>query len=246
MPVESRDRGRVDDHAPLAGRVGLALGHRGRRHRNHVERADQVDVDHPRERFEPMRPFFAHSPLGQRDAGAIDQTVQSAEFLDGRLDARSADARLVTSVSTKRTLGPNSAASASPGPFLHVGNHRPAAAGDKPPHAGRSQSRSAAGNQERVIGDLHDGRSVGLNDRARVWESSRAPPAPSPSPARERGEGLQDANAGGTAQIRSMIVAVAMPWPMHITCKPVFPPVVSRPMSILDIRPAPVAPSGWP
>ena len=43
-----------------------------------------------------------------------------------------------------------------------------------------------------------------------------------------------------------MMVAVAMPCPMHIVWSPSVPPVASRPASIFAISPAPVAPSGWP
>src|SRR5919107_4563483 len=46
--------------------------------------------------------------------------------------------------------------------------------------------------------------------------------------------------------IRSRIVAVDMPWPMHMTCRPNCPSVASRPASIFAMRPAPVAPKGWP
>src|SRR3712207_8209923 len=42
------------------------------------------------------------------------------------------------------------------------------------------------------------------------------------------------------------MVAVDMPCPMHMTCNPNCPSVASRPASIFAIRPAPVAPRGWP
>src|SRR5580704_7173580 len=45
-------------------------------------------------------------------------------------------------------------------------------------------------------------------------------------------------------QIRSMIVAVAIPCPMHMTCNPVDFPVASSPVTILAIKAAPVAPRG--
>ena len=43
-----------------------------------------------------------------------------------------------------------------------------------------------------------------------------------------------------------MVDAGDMPWPMHMTWRPNWPSVASRPASILAMRPAPVAPSGWP
>jgi hypothetical protein len=44
--------------------------------------------------------------------------------------------------------------------------------------------------------------------------------------------------------IRSMIVQVACPWPMHITCRPSERLCCSIALHIFAIRPAPVAPSG--
>jgi hypothetical protein len=50
LAVVGGDAGGRDQNAALArGCIGLVLGHRLGGQANHVERADQVDRDHPRE-----------------------------------------------------------------------------------------------------------------------------------------------------------------------------------------------------
>lgn len=65
----------------------------------------------------------------------------------------------------------------------------------------------------------------------------------------EGGPLRQGSAAGGLADwpatyARSTIVAVAIPWPMHITCSPYRPPTRSSSWTSLVMRIAPVAPSG--
>ena len=84
LPLERRDRGRVDDHAALA--VGQRLQPRHRRHgqAHHVERADQVDPDDPLEAGQRHRPVAADHPRRGRHAGTVDQHPHRPQRLDLR------------------------------------------------------------------------------------------------------------------------------------------------------------------
>jgi len=91
-------RSRVDDHATLAVLTGLVRGHYDRRETDHVERADEVDVDDVPEGVERVRlPVLADDERGRTDPGAVDDAAQAAELADGCVDGF-LDARFVADV----------------------------------------------------------------------------------------------------------------------------------------------------
>ena len=79
LAFERRDRGGVDDHPPLPLGVGVVLGHGLGRQANGIERADQIDVDHRREKFERHRPLAPQHAGGLTHTGAIDGEMELAE-----------------------------------------------------------------------------------------------------------------------------------------------------------------------
>ena len=77
LPVIGGDRrGRNNDAAFTLER--FEPGHRSRGEADHVERADQIDADHPVEIGKRMRPIAADDALGDADAGAVDQHPRRA------------------------------------------------------------------------------------------------------------------------------------------------------------------------
>ena len=88
LALERGDRRRVDDDPTLAGAGRLVPGHRHRGQPQHVERAHQVDVDHPVEQAEVMRPGIpVDDPGAPADAGAVHhdpQWPQRSRLLHGR------------------------------------------------------------------------------------------------------------------------------------------------------------------
>ncbi len=77
LTVERRDRGGVDDHA-AAVTVGLVGRHRRRREADHIEGADQVDLDRRRKRVQRRRLALAQDPSGRADPSAVDQHPKRA------------------------------------------------------------------------------------------------------------------------------------------------------------------------
>ena len=86
LAVIGGNRGGRDHDAALAGRQRLQLRHLRRRKPQHVEGADQVDLDHPVEIGKRHRAVAADHALGDADAGAVDQHARRAMRLGGRGD----------------------------------------------------------------------------------------------------------------------------------------------------------------
>ena len=115
LAVEGGDRGGVDADAALALLVGLVLAHRRGRQAQHVEGADQVDLDHVGEELEVVGAALVGDPLGPADAGAADRDPQAA--VGARRPARPRPRpppRRSRRPATKLAPAPSSAASASP------------------------------------------------------------------------------------------------------------------------------------
>ena len=112
LAVVGGDRGRVDADAALALLVGLVLAHRGGGEAEHVEGADQVDLDDVGEVLELVGAALAGDPLGPADAGAADRDPQPALGAAARSTAAATASSSVTSASTNSRA--SSAASASP------------------------------------------------------------------------------------------------------------------------------------
>jgi hypothetical protein len=87
LAVVSRDRGGVDRDSALAGVERIGLAQVGGEQAQGVERADQVDLDHPLVVGERLRAVAADDALGDADAGAVDQdagtSVLRVRLLDG-------------------------------------------------------------------------------------------------------------------------------------------------------------------
>ena len=86
LAVIGRDRSGVDHDAALAACKRLQLRHRRCRKPQHVEGADQVDLDNPLEIGKRVRRVAADHALGNTDAGAIDQHARRAVRLGGLRD----------------------------------------------------------------------------------------------------------------------------------------------------------------
>ena len=150
LPVVGGDRRGVDADPALALGVGLVAEHRRRGEAQHVERADQVDLDDGLERVGGVRPALTRRLLRPADAGAADGDPQAVRRPPPRRPpARSWSRR------TGRTRPSSSAASASPRSALRsaIGDVR--AAGSQSPSGGRSQSRRAARHQRSAPVDSH-------------------------------------------------------------------------------------------
>ena len=81
LPVIGGDRGGRDDHAALAVIERIERRHRVGGEPDGVERADEVDVDHPREILERHRPVAADDAARRRDAGAVDEDARRPELV---------------------------------------------------------------------------------------------------------------------------------------------------------------------
>ena len=115
LAVVGGDRGGVDADAALALLVGLVLAHRRRRQAQHVEGADQVDLDHVGEELEVVGAALVGDPLGPADPGAADRDAQPAVGGRGPLDRRRRPPpRRSRRPRRSSRPSPSSAASASP------------------------------------------------------------------------------------------------------------------------------------
>src|SRR6476469_8868543 len=72
----------VDNYAALAARIRRVARHRRGRKSQRIERADQINVDDPAERLEPVWAVLSYDAFAWRDTGAIDQTMQAAESFE--------------------------------------------------------------------------------------------------------------------------------------------------------------------
>jgi hypothetical protein len=102
-----------------------------------------------------VRRVLAERALGERDAGAVHQNLQTAELLHGERDGRLA-------VGFGRHIGPDEAPAELGGELLarlalQVGDHHLGAVFRRHARACRAEARSAAGDQEYAISDLHQG-----------------------------------------------------------------------------------------
>ncbi len=88
LPVVGRDRGGVDAHAPFAVLQRLRGDHRCGSEAQHVEGADQVDLDGGLKRQQRVRAARARKLLGPADAGAAHGDAQPAIRRRGLLYGR--------------------------------------------------------------------------------------------------------------------------------------------------------------
>ena len=152
--VRGDRRGVDDDPALLVDRLGRGdpLG----RQPDHVERADEVDVDDLDERVErERRAVAAEQPAGGADAGAVDHHPQRAE-LAGRVERR-AHRGLVGHVARRRTPRPRRGCAAASSPLEDGRSSRttlaPALTSRRA--VARPEPGRAAGHQRDAAVDVH-------------------------------------------------------------------------------------------
>jgi hypothetical protein len=154
LTVESRDRGGVDDHTALAVCVRLGFGNRRSGQTQHIEAADQVDVDHLGETAQRMRAVLAEDLLATDDAGAVDQTVEAAKGFYRRLHG-SFSGGFVADVGDNALCAQTLSLSGH-GFGVHVHQHHFGAGTDQQFSGGRTEARCAAGDDKNLVLDLHD------------------------------------------------------------------------------------------
>eukprot|EP01022_Parablepharisma_sp_SALTPOND_P035227 TRINITY_DN945_c0_g1_i1.p1 TRINITY_DN945_c0_g1~~TRINITY_DN945_c0_g1_i1.p1 ORF type:complete len:1221 (+),score=475.85 TRINITY_DN945_c0_g1_i1:429-4091(+) len=89
LAIEGRHRGGGHDHAALAFGQWFGVGHAGGHQADHVEGADQVDVDDAAEVVQrDGAAILAHHAAGAADAGAVDQDARHAIGCLGGLQGR--------------------------------------------------------------------------------------------------------------------------------------------------------------
>ena len=156
LAVVGGDRGGVDADAALALGVGLVVAHRRRGEAQHVEGADQVDLDHLGEDLEVVGAALVGDPLGPADAGAADRDPQPAVVRAAALD-RGGDGRRRRSRRSRRRSrpAPSSAASASPFSALRSAIVTLAPGRGQRPRGRLAEPRGPAGDQRSCSLDLH-------------------------------------------------------------------------------------------
>ncbi|MCY1534263.1 hypothetical protein D9M68_696270 [compost metagenome] len=156
LPVERRHRGGVDDHAALAAFVRLVAAHGLGGQAQHVEGADQVDVDDAGEALQAVHALAAEDLLRRADACAVDQSVHRAEGVQRGLHGFVA-VRFAGHVGAHETrlrltqLGRQGRADFA----VDVGDHHLAARLHQDSRGGRAEPRTAAGDDEYLVVDTH-------------------------------------------------------------------------------------------
>ena len=175
LALEGGDRGRVDEHPPLLVHR-VERGHRRGRHPDHIERADEVDLDDLAERRQRhRRAVLADHPGGRPDAGAADHHPQRPE--PGRQVHRGRDGVRIGDV-RRRELAAEPAGDRLAVGAGQVEHHHPRAEvgqplGGRPPEPGR-----APGDQRDRSLDPHPSSSR----RPAHLRPSPAPRTRAPSP----------------------------------------------------------------
>ena len=155
LPFEGGHARRIDDHAALAAGIRLALHHRLGGETDHVEGADQVDVDRPHEAFQPVRPFAPDHLLGRADAGAIDQPVQAAEGGNCRIDGVDR-ARLTGNVGfDEARIGAKFGRQSLARLTVHIRQHHFRAAIDQVARRRRPKAGTRTRHQKNLVLDFH-------------------------------------------------------------------------------------------
>ena len=141
----------VDDDAALAVCAGFFLCDGRGGEADHIEGADEVDVDGSCERVEAMRTFAADDFFGGCNAGAVDEPVQMAEGaereIDGGLGVAFAGDISEREAGGRAQLGGESFA----GCAIDVGDDDGGAFSDEQPRRGRAEPRCAAGDEKDMI-----------------------------------------------------------------------------------------------
>jgi hypothetical protein len=142
----------INPRSPSAPRV---LDDRGGSQTHHVECADQVDFDRTGKAVEPMRPFSADDPAGRRHAGAINQTMQMAEFVQRALNSGLA-VRLAGDVGFDEScIRTQFGCDGFAGRDIDVRKDDIAAIRDQLTNDGGTEPGTAAGDNENMAGYLH-------------------------------------------------------------------------------------------
>ena len=127
-----------------------------------------LTVIDPREAAEVVRRFLAEGALGERDAGAVHQHVQAAEFLHRQRHGRLA-------IGLRRNVGAHEAPADFLGELfaqlgLQVRDHDLGAVFRGHARACRAETRRAAGDEEYAISDLHAKAPVDFADNSNCMD----------------------------------------------------------------------------
>ncbi|MNN56433.1 hypothetical protein D3C81_1713630 [compost metagenome] len=154
LAVKRCDRGGVDDHPAFAVGIGLGFGDGRSGQAQHVEAADQVDVDHLGETAQCMRAVLAEDLLATDDTGTVDQTVEAAKGFNGGLHG-SFSGGFVADISN-HALRAQTLSLCGDSFGIHVHQHHFGAGTDQQFSGGSTQARGAAGDDKNLVLDLHD------------------------------------------------------------------------------------------
>jgi hypothetical protein len=152
LTVVGGHAGGVDQHAAFAGGFGRVLAHGLSGQADHVEAADQVDVDHAREGGQRVRAVLAHGLGADGDACAIDQAHQLAAGQRRRHDGLGiCFLRHIAAHEDAADLGRQRLTLVG----LHIGHHHGGTGGGQHARRAFAQARGAAGDDEDLASDVH-------------------------------------------------------------------------------------------
>ena len=155
LAIPGRHRSRVDDHAAFAGGVGFALAHRLGGNADHVESANEVDVDDAREVGQLLRAVLVQHLFGDADAGAVDQALQAAEARQRLRHAGQGIGLGADIGALKRGAGAELDSQRSAAFGIQVGDDDIGALAVEGANRGFAESRGAAGDNESGIVEFH-------------------------------------------------------------------------------------------
>ena len=156
LAVEGGDRGRVDADAALAAVVGLVVDHRRGGEAEHVEGADQVDLDHVVEDLEVVRrPACRRSAGPSRCRRSRPRSAARPRPRPRRRPRPATGSGSITLASTKRARSPSSADERLALLGVEVGDDHARAVAVQHARSRLAEARGPADDQRAGSLDLH-------------------------------------------------------------------------------------------
>ena len=155
LAIEGSDGGGVDDDAALAVVAGVLFGDGRGGEADHIEGADEIDVDGARKGVEAMRTVAADDSLGGSDSGAVDESVQMAKGAEREIDGGLGVVLAGDVGEGEAGGGAELGGQGFAGCAIGVGDDDGGAFSDEHPRGGCTEPRCAAGYEEDVVRDLH-------------------------------------------------------------------------------------------